>query len=144
MALHDALAEASCGCLAVCLTTCGDFTFRSIGDNRSTNSVEPLSPMALHDALAEASCGCLAVCLTTCGDFTFRSIGDNRSTNSVEPLSPMALHDALAAASYGCSVLARRAALVCRCASANRGCCLKPPTKVGRANQRGLSLDFPE
>jgi len=43
-------AEASYGCSAVCLTNCGDFTFRSIGDNRSTNSVEPLSPMALHDA----------------------------------------------------------------------------------------------
>ena len=36
----------------------GDFRLRSIGDNRSTNSVEPLSPMALHDAQASASYGC--------------------------------------------------------------------------------------
>ena len=53
MAPPDALAAASYGCSAVCLTSCGGFKLRSIGDNRSTkkpNSVEPLSPMALHDA----------------------------------------------------------------------------------------------
>ena len=42
----------------------------------------------------------------------------------------------------GCSVLAPRATLLCRCASANRGCFLKPPTKVRLANQRGLTFDL--
>jgi hypothetical protein len=144
MALHDAQRSRL---KAVCLTSCGGFRLRSIGDNRSTkkpNSVELLSPMALHDAQRRRL---TAVCLTSCGDFRLRSIGDNRSTkkpNSVEPLSPIALHDAPVAASYGCSVLAPRATLLCRCASANRGCCLKPPIKGGLANQRGLTFDFPE
>jgi hypothetical protein len=45
-----------------------------------------------------------------------------------------------AEASYGCLALARRATLLCRYASANRGCCNKPPIKGGRAKQRVLSL----
>ena len=35
----------------------GGLSLRSIGDNRSTISVELLSPIALHDAPAEASWG---------------------------------------------------------------------------------------
>jgi hypothetical protein len=47
-----------------------------------------------------------------------------------------------AEASYGCLVLARRATLLCRYASANRGYFLKPPTKVRLTNQRGLTFDL--
>ena len=59
--IHSKLNQDTHGCSAVCLTSCGDFRLRSIGDNRSTkkpNSVEPLSPLAQHDAQASASSGC--------------------------------------------------------------------------------------
>jgi hypothetical protein len=56
MALHDALAEASYGFRLFGAGHAG-LSRRSIGDNRSTISVELLSPIALHDALAEASYG---------------------------------------------------------------------------------------
>ena len=62
--------------------------------------------------------------------------------SSVEPLSPMAPPDALAAASYGCLVLAPRATLLCRCASAIRGCCPKPLTKGGGGKSKRPDLGF--